>query len=96
MIKIIRTDEYEHWLIVQSAKIQALIESRVFRLEHYNHFGEYRHLGRGLIELKWKLGLRIYFCQLNNSIILLIYGGNKNEQKKDIKKARNILEKYTN
>ncbi len=95
MIKTVRTKEFEQWFIIQTYKTQALIEARIFRIEEYGYFGDSKYLYNGLLELRWKNGLRIYFSKVGDNIILLINGGNKNEQKKDIKRAEVLLEKYT-
>ena len=95
-MQVIRTTEFEGWLTGKPAKIQALVESRVFRIEHYDHFGDAKHLGEGLAELRWKNGLRVYFARIGNRAILLLHGGEKNDQKNDIKKARILFERYTN
>ena len=95
MIEILRIQEFENWLIVQSAKTQALVESRLFRLEYYGHFGDSKSLGGGMCELRSRNGIRIYFTGLGNAKILILYGGDKNGQKKDIKKARALLRRFT-
>ena len=94
-MQITRSTEFERWLSTESAKIQALVESRVFRIENYDHFGDAKHLNEGLSELRWKNGLRVYFARVGNRIVLLLHGGGKNDQKNDIKKARILLERYT-
>ena len=71
------------------------MESRIFRIEHYDHFGDAKHLGEGLSELRWENGLRIYFARTDTRVVLLLNGGGKNDQKKDIKKARILLDRYT-
>lgn len=78
-MQIIRSAEFERWLAAEPAKIQALVESRIFRIEHYDHFGDARHLGDGLAELKWKNGLRVYFARTGNRLVLLLHGGGKND-----------------
>jgi putative addiction module killer protein len=95
-MQVIRSSEFESWLAAESAKIQALVESRVFRIERYDHFGDAKHLGEGLSELRWKNGLRVYFARVGNRLVLLLHGGGKNDQKNDIKKARVLFERYTN
>lgn len=85
-VQVLRSAEFERWIESESAKIQALIESRIFRIEHYDHFGDAKHLGDGLSELRWKNGTRV---------VLLLHGGGKNDQKNDIKKARVLLKRYT-
>ncbi len=94
-MQILRSKEFESWLNSQSAKLQALVEVRVFRIEHYDHFGDAKHLGEGLSELRWKNGLRVYFARTGTRVLLLLHGGGKNDQKNDIKKARLLLERYT-
>lgn len=94
-MQVIRTPEFELWLEAAPAKIQALLESRVFRIEHYDHLGDARHLGDGLAELRWRNGLRVYFARAGRRVVLLIHGGGKHAQKSDIKKARAILERYS-
>jgi putative addiction module killer protein len=94
-MKVVRSAEFEWWLAESTAKRQALVESRVFRIEHYDHFGDAKHLGDGLSELRWKNGLRVYFVRIGSRQILLLHGGDKNDQKNDIKKARVLIEQYT-
>lgn len=94
-MQVSRTVEFESWLSGESPKVRALIESRVFRIEHYDHFGDAKNLGEGLAELRWKNGLRVYFSRVGQRIVLLLNAGGKNDQKNDIKKARVLLERYT-
>jgi putative addiction module killer protein len=68
-----------------------LLEARLERIETSGHFGDVKHLGDGLCELRWKSGLRIYFCKHEENAILLLLGGIKNAQTKDIKQARLLL-----
>ncbi len=95
-MQVTRSREFERWLAAESEKIQALVESRVFRIEHYDHFGDAKHLGEGLSELRWKNGLRVYFARTGSRLVLLLHGGGKNDQKDDIKKARILFKRYTN
>ncbi len=94
-MQILRSEEFERWLETESAKIQALVESRILRIENDDHFGDAKYLDEGLSELRWKIGLRVYFARVGNRVILLLHGGRKNDQKNDIKKARILLERYT-
>lgn len=50
-------------------------------------YGKTRNLRQGLIELKFESGLRIYFVEDGNTVVILLYGGGKDNQNKDIKKA---------
>ena len=88
-----QTVEFEKWFGRQSLKIQALVSDRVGRLTTSGFMGKSRALGTGLFELKWKNGLRLYFTFSGQKLILL-NGGNKNGQKKDIERAKRLKEKY--
>ncbi len=54
-------------------------------------------LGDGLFELKWKNGLRVYFgyVEMNGRAALVLLGGEKHGQNRDIAKARGILARET-
>lgn len=45
-------------------------------------------------ELRWKNGRRVYFAHIPEKKVLLLLGGNKNGQDKDIRKAKSLLKKY--
>ena len=94
-MKVLRTQEFEEWLVSVPAKTQALVEARIFRIELYDYFGDAKHLGDGLSELRWKNGIRVYFARTDERVVLLLHGGGKGGQKNDIKKARILLERYT-
>lgn len=44
-----------------------------------------------LIELKWKQSLRVYLARTEDRKFVLLWGGTKNGQDRDIKKAKNLL-----
>ena len=84
------TAEYEKWLKSQGKTVQALIDSRLERVVSHYHFGDRKTLG-SIAEFRWKSGLRVYFAVQDTKLILLL-GGKKGAQKKDIKKAKKIFE----
>ena len=59
-------------------------------------YGKVRNLKQGLIELKFESGLRIYFVEEGDKIVILLYGGGKDSQNKDIKKAYEYIENLLN
>jgi len=96
-VKLLRVPEFSEWLDAESSKSQAQIDARLRKIEESNYFGDSRDLGDGLAELKWKNGRRVYFAMsrdINDRIVILILGGNKNGQEKDIRTARKILATY--
>ncbi len=68
---------------------------RLDRLKLGN-FGDCKNLGQGLAELRifFGPGIRIYYSKIGNKLILLLNGGDKSSQSRDIIKAREYLEEY--
>ena len=94
MIEVERTLEFQQWFDKEALKSQTQIESRIVNIQLNNHFGDVKNLGDGLAELRWKNGRRVYFTSIGNKLVLLLIGGYKNAQNKDIKKARVLLRRY--
>ncbi|MGE3609207.1 MAG: type II toxin-antitoxin system RelE/ParE family toxin [Bacteriovoracaceae bacterium] len=95
MYRFYTTNEFDIWLSQQTVKLRGQIQSRLERILHYDHFGDSKILDHNLSELRWKNGTRIYFAitkNENNEIIILLLGGNKNSQKKDINRAKNLMQ----
>jgi len=78
------------WLrIINDAKTYSKIQARLARLR-LGHYGNYKMLGSGIYELKLAFGpgYRIYFGELKKHVILLLVGGDKSSQARDILQAR--------
>src|SRR6266851_6281539 len=71
------------------------IEARLARVAVSN-FGDVEAVGEGVMELRidWGPGYRVYFSRLGQVIALLLCGGDKRTQQKDIKRAKAYLEDY--
>ncbi len=93
--KIVTTKEFDNWYFEQSKKEKIQIDSRLIKIQNDGYFGITKDLEDDLYELKWTGGRRIYFTYLQEQNILLLLGGNKNGQDKDINQARKILSKST-
>ncbi|KAA3663139.1 MAG: type II toxin-antitoxin system RelE/ParE family toxin [Chloroflexi bacterium] len=67
--------------------------ARIDRIQNGN-FGDFKPLGNDLFELRFFFGdgLRIYYTIRNHQIVLLLTGGSKSSQNRDIEKARQILQ----
>jgi len=91
-----KTPEYNDWIVKETAKSRVQIADRLMNIEDYGHFGDHREdLGEGVCELKWKNGRRVYYAFIPEKNIVLLLGGNKNGQSKDIVKAKKIFKRYT-
>jgi putative addiction module killer protein len=98
MIEIKKTAEFESWLgKLKDSRVKATIASRIYRLES-GLMGDVKPVGSGLSELRIHLGsgFRIYFKQVGNQIILLLCGGDKSTQQKDIEKAKKLADYWSN
>jgi putative addiction module killer protein len=87
-----KTDEFDKWLSgLADQKAQAKIASRVERLGLGNP-GEVKPVGEGVSEMRVPFGpgYRVYFKQTAKAVILLLCGGDKSTQEKDIKRAKEI------
>ncbi len=87
---ILRSNEFNDWFSNQNPIIQDLISARFLKIIKYGHFGSMKYFD-GLIELKWKSGLRIYLVRTERIVLIALGGGTKNGQDKDIKSAKKIL-----
>jgi len=60
------------------------------------NMGDCKPLGKGLMEMRLAFGpgYRIYYGAQGEKVILLLSGGDKSSQTKDIKKARSLWEDY--
>lgn len=83
----------KEWIIsLKDKKIRYRIDERIKRIIAGN-FGDYKKIDNELSEfrLSFGSGYRIYFSEINNVIILLLCGGDKSTQSRDIKKAKEYL-----
>lgn len=90
------TEEYSDWLDKQTLKSRRQIQYRLSKIENEGYFGHIKYLeDKDLWELKFNDGRRIYYVIVKETNLILLLGGNKNGQDKDIKKASNILRKIS-
>lgn len=98
-IKIYQKDNgdcpFISWLESLDAAVRHRIQSRLARVTLGN-LGEYKILGDGISELKFKFGpgYRIYYSEFDDVIVLLLCAGDKKTQSKDIKLAKEYLKDY--
>ncbi|MBI2522437.1 MAG: hypothetical protein HYV97_18600 [Bdellovibrio sp.] len=89
-IRILKTVAFNEWYQRQPIKTQLIIDARLQRIEIDGHWGTINCFDN-LIELKWKSGIRIYTHFVTGGMVIILLGGNKNGQSKDIKKAQRLL-----
>jgi len=96
---IIKTTNYfSKWLkSLKDIKAKIAIARRIERMQIGN-FGDVKSVGNKISELRVPTGpgYRIYFTKYKREIIILLIGGDKSTQSKDIKKANEILKEIEN
>ncbi len=95
--RIHRAPEFREWFDEQTEKIKVQIDDRLSKIQDEGHFGDHKSVSDDgeVWELKWKNGRRIYYAYIPEKKILVLLGGNKNGQEKDIRKAKSLYKKYT-
>ncbi|HTU50064.1 MAG TPA: type II toxin-antitoxin system RelE/ParE family toxin [Acidobacteriaceae bacterium] len=82
--------EFTAWLDgLKDETVRGVIVARIKRLER-GLMGDVRPVGEGVSELRIHLGAgwRLYFTQRGTQLLVLLVGGSKRTQKKDIQRAK--------
>ena len=92
------TQKFKKWLEnLGDSKAKALIARRIHAIEQdHPTEGDIKSLGNGLQEMRFYIGpgYRIYFITVQDTLLLLLMGGNKSSQRRDIAKARKLSAKW--
>lgn len=83
-------EPFTEWFkAIQDTRTQTRIRGRLDRLEKGN-FGDCESVGGGVFELRLHFGpgYRIYFGEMDRTIVLLLCGGDKSTQTRDIQRAK--------
>ncbi|MFN5348130.1 MAG: type II toxin-antitoxin system RelE/ParE family toxin [Polaromonas sp.] len=97
MVEIKQTETFKKWRTrLKDQQVRALIASRLDRLA-FGHVGDAEPVGHGISELRihHEPGYRIYFQKRGGKIIVLLCGGDKSTQAKDIKTAKQLAEEWS-
>jgi putative addiction module killer protein len=96
MLDVRETDEFSRWLAaLKDQKGKAKILIRISRLARGNP-GDVEPVGDGVSELRinYGPGYRVYYVQRGTRYILLVAGGDKSSQDRDIKEAKRLAAQY--
>lgn len=94
MFTVLQSPTFIAWLEnLRDNRARARIASRIKTVQR-GSLGNHKSLGGGLFELRvdYGPGYRIYFTRQDGLIILLLVGGDKSSQTRDISHARALLE----
>ena len=88
---------FDQWFEKLDIQTQVQVDVRLDRISLGN-FGDYKSVGEGVYELRlfFGAGYRIYYGIIGKRIILLLTGGAKKNQNKDIKIAKKFWKTYQN
>jgi len=93
MNTLLQTDEFRAWLgELKDIRAKAVIFNRLDRATKGN-FGDAKALGGGVSEMRIDSGpgYRIYFTRRGEIVYLLLVGGDKSTQARDIQRAKALL-----
>ena len=89
-----RRREFSGWLHrLREANAVARIVGRIRRMEMGNP-GDTRSVGQGILEMRvdYGPGFRIYYVHRGAHVVILLCGGDKRTQRRDIKRAEKLAE----
>lgn len=92
ILEVYKTDEFARWFTkLRDHGAKARIQARIDRLEQ-GYFGDVESVGDGVNELRlfYGPGYRIYFTRRSSVLVILLTGGDKSTQSKDVAKAKEL------
>lgn len=92
MIEVRSTKRFNDWLhALRDQQARVRIVRRIDRLR-FGNFGDAKSVGEGVSELRVDHGpgYRLYFTQFGPTLVLLLCGGDKSSQSRDIARAKSM------
>ncbi|MBC7986436.1 MAG: type II toxin-antitoxin system RelE/ParE family toxin [Sphingomonadaceae bacterium] len=92
MIEVVKTAAFRRWLDgLRDARAFAKVTTRIMRMRDGN-FGDVRPVGKGVSEMRidYGPGYRVYFVQRGSALVILLGGGTKGGQSRDIAAAKRL------
>lgn len=94
-MKIEQTEAFEQWFDgLKDRKAKIRITARLVAIQESGHFRDHKSVGPKVSELRFHFGpgYRVYFTRRGQEIVLLLGGGDKDSQDKDIARAIQLAE----
>lgn len=88
------TDTFNDWLDnLRDRQARQKIAARIRLIEKEGYFGDHKNVGDGVSELRIHAGAgyRVYYTQRGGRLIILLAGGDKDSQTRDIARAKQTL-----
>jgi putative addiction module killer protein len=93
MLSFLRTPVFDHWLRgLRDPIAKARVAARI-RSAQAGNFGDCEPVGEGISEMRIHVGpgYRVYYTRRGEVVYLLLCGGDKSSQKRDIQQAKSLL-----
>ena len=91
--QLLQSDTFRKWLRGLDKQAKSRIAVRLDRAEDGN-FGDHQSVGKGVSEMRLSFGnaYRIYYTIRGLTVVILLCGGTKSSQKRDIERAQQMAE----
>ncbi|WP_312350165.1 type II toxin-antitoxin system RelE/ParE family toxin [Actinomyces sp.] len=97
-MRVEQTPEFELWFLrLKDARARGQILARLRKIQlHESLFGDVKSVGGGVVELRFHTGpgYRIYAALRGHRLMILLAGGDKSSQDRDIRLARTLAEEW--
>jgi putative addiction module killer protein len=93
MFTVLQTEAFRDWLDrLRDVRAQARIAARL-RLAEAGNLGDWKSVGGEVSEMRVNFGpgYRLYFARRQSVLIIMLAGGDKSSQTRDVKRAQRIL-----
>lgn len=93
MAEVVQTETFSKWLkALRDPLGRRAIVRRLARIASTDHFGDHTGVGDGVSELRIDVGpgYRIYYAVRGGEVVLLLCGGDKDSQERDIRRAKEM------
>jgi len=88
---------FDEWFdALHDQRMQAAVDARLARVRAGN-FGDFKSVGGGVFEMRINFGpgLRVYYGLRGQEIVILLGGGDKSSQARDIRRAQRLWQQFT-
>ncbi len=96
MVEIVESDTFKRW--VRSLRDHSAVTRINARLRNVSigNFGDTRPIGDGISEMRihYGPGYRLYFIREGSTVIVLLCGGDKDSQQRDIERAKRLAQDW--
>ena len=96
-LRLVETTTFSRWLTgLKDYRAKAAIVLRLKQIS-VGQWGDVKSVGGGVSELRWHIGpgYRVYFTRKGDHIVLLLAGGDKSSQARDIAKAKALVKEHS-